>query len=223
MASRASNARRSMGTTQGARPQRVSVSSSAEKDPARQKGAAAAAARQFLHPGQSGSRIPRAGSAAKPKPIAARGRSSSSSNNLITPLKANNQLRSRSSSAQRSSAFKTPQRVLQPQNMNRYSMTGGRKSSIGAKSGGDNRRLAEKLFQDQAANEIHDFLRHSGYDKGLCGAAGAPPDPARAVPVNSTEFKAIFEFLIRFLDADYEVSCLELSSSFRFLMISFCC
>ncbi len=77
----------------------------------------------------------------------------------------------------------------------------GRKSSVGGKSGAgggvrDTRSLNDKAFQSAATEDVVRFLEEAGYHKVL---------PASAFPVGSTEFKAIFEFLIGFLIPGYEV------------------
>ncbi len=207
----ASRNRRSMGTKVGLQPQRISLNSQSEHPDSATKGG------RFAVPhvaASSGSRIPRPGSSQRPgrNPAGnpARGRSSSScsasGNAFVTP-----NYRSRSSSSQRKSSssaaaagsaahpaamMKTPQRVLQPHNANRFSMT-GRKSSVGGKAAvRDARQLADRDFQVAATEDVIRFLAEAGYEKVL-GRAD--------FPVGSGEFKNIFEFLTGFIIPDYEV------------------
>ncbi len=215
--------RRSMGTKVGLQPQRVSL----EQQPESASKGAAAGRFSKAAPPQSGSRIPRPGSSLAPtKGGGVRGRSSSSfapASAFVTP---SSNLRSRSSSAKRTSAQKkqlppppnlrTPQRVLKPHNpaaAARYSITGsgrkssvsGRKSSIGGSSikgtgaaSRDSRQLGDKAFNAAAIDDIIRFLAAAGYAKALSHSD---------FPLNSTEFKGVFQFLMSIItDGEYEVS-----------------
>ncbi len=85
----------------------------------------------------------------------------------------------------------------------RYSMGGSsaRGSTIGVKAVRDSRPLADKAWQKKAITEIMHFLAANHFPKQL-----GPGD----FPLTSTNFKGIFEFLMRFFRPTYTIPAKQL-------------
>ena len=100
------------------------------------------------------------------------------------------------------SVRRPPLNSIQPLNAPRYSLAGnaglnansgfGRSSAIGVK-----REMSDKNVQQQTQKDIAEFCLSQGYPRGETLMA------KNAFPLNSTDFRMVFTFLVRFLDHDF--------------------